>query len=193
MLGNEKLNERERSILRSAYQVFTEKGYHNAKVSEIAELAGVGKGTIYEYFENKEALLRGVIQVGMLFYIQEIQKHIDESQSFWNQIENIFKAHVHFLNEHSAFKKVIGDHFSIINKEFHDWLLQQRNHYLSLMENLVEEGIKSGELANQPIDWTAKYILASLNGFNDCQDTGPVEGQVEFILSVLKNGLQVKK
>jgi TetR/AcrR family transcriptional regulator, fatty acid metabolism regulator protein len=44
-------------ILKAALQVFTEKGYHAATMSEIATAANVAEGTIYTYFENKNDLL----------------------------------------------------------------------------------------------------------------------------------------
>lgn len=184
------MNERQKAILNSAYQVFTEKGYHNAKVSEIAQSAGVGKGTIYEYYESKEALLRGVIKSGMLYYLEKIHKSITGSQDFWQKLNSILNAHANFLNERNAFKKVIGDHFAIINKEFHDWVMEQRNEYLKLIESVVNEGIEHGEISTEYPDWTAKYILASLNSFNDCfNGKSNSQEQVDFILQALKNGI----
>jgi AcrR family transcriptional regulator len=49
-------------ILEGAGQVFAEKGYHNANTKEIAAAAGVAEGTIYNYFENKRALLFALLE-----------------------------------------------------------------------------------------------------------------------------------
>ncbi len=48
------------AILRAAAQVFAELGYEAATMEAIAERAGVGKGTVYEYFRNKQELFFGV-------------------------------------------------------------------------------------------------------------------------------------
>ena len=48
----EKTNKRE-LILAAAQEVFFEKGYHSATSEEIAKRAGIGKGTIYQYFDSK--------------------------------------------------------------------------------------------------------------------------------------------
>jgi TetR/AcrR family fatty acid metabolism transcriptional regulator len=45
-------------ILDAALKVFATRGFYNAKVSEVAREAGVADGTIYLYFESKDALLR---------------------------------------------------------------------------------------------------------------------------------------
>jgi len=184
------LSEKQNAILKSAYQVFTEKGFHQAKVSEIAQLAGVGKGTIYEYYVSKEDLLRGVIQVGMLYYLEEIKKHLRNSDTFWGKMESIFIAHANFLMKHKSFKKVIGDHFSIINKEFHDWMIKQQEQMIVLVQEVVEEGMANGEIAARRKDWTAKTVLSVMAGLNDCQEEIDSKDKVDFVLQILKNGLQ---
>lgn len=46
-----------RDILEAALELFVERGFHGTAVPAVARLAGVGAGTIYRYFENKEALV----------------------------------------------------------------------------------------------------------------------------------------
>jgi AcrR family transcriptional regulator len=48
-------------ILDAAIKVFAEKGFHAATIKDVAAEAGVADGTIYNYFENKLALLMGVL------------------------------------------------------------------------------------------------------------------------------------
>jgi len=45
------------AILEAALELFVERGYHGTAVPAVAEKAGVGAGTIYRYFANKEALV----------------------------------------------------------------------------------------------------------------------------------------
>lgn len=55
-------DERPRELLVAALQVFARNGYRSTTLDEVAETAGVTKGTIYHYFDTKEALLLGVIE-----------------------------------------------------------------------------------------------------------------------------------
>lgn len=57
----EKGHETRMKILEVAQQVFAEKGYDGARTEEIAKRAGVNKALIYYYFENKETLLKAMI------------------------------------------------------------------------------------------------------------------------------------
>ncbi|MCK5148119.1 TetR/AcrR family transcriptional regulator [bacterium] len=53
--------EKQEAILHSAVRIFAHQGYHVAKMSKIAEDAGVAAGSLYLYFKNKESLLEEVI------------------------------------------------------------------------------------------------------------------------------------
>jgi len=53
---------RQRQILSHAKKVFAERGYHAANVSHICEAAGIGRGTLYQYFANKQAVLTAILR-----------------------------------------------------------------------------------------------------------------------------------
>lgn len=52
---------RRSQILDAAVKVFAEKGFNPATIKDIAKVAGIADGTIYNYFENKTALLIGIL------------------------------------------------------------------------------------------------------------------------------------
>jgi TetR/AcrR family fatty acid metabolism transcriptional regulator len=67
--------DKRRVILDAALRVFAERGYAAARISDIAAEAGVGKGTVYLYFDSKEDLLMGVFEAcvdDMLSMIDEL-------------------------------------------------------------------------------------------------------------------------
>jgi AcrR family transcriptional regulator len=55
-------DDRTQELLDAALQVFARRGYRNTRLDDVAEAAGVTKGTIYHYFDTKEALLLRVIE-----------------------------------------------------------------------------------------------------------------------------------
>lgn len=57
-----KEGNKERDILDAAITVFAENGYHNSKISKIAEVAGVATGSVYVYFKNKETILLQIFE-----------------------------------------------------------------------------------------------------------------------------------
>lgn len=53
---------RQRQILSCAKRVFAERGFHAANVSHICAAAGIGRGTLYQYFANKHSVLTAILR-----------------------------------------------------------------------------------------------------------------------------------
>jgi len=53
---------RPEEILEAALELFTEKGFAATRITDVARKAGISKGTLYLYFDNKEAIFRAVVQ-----------------------------------------------------------------------------------------------------------------------------------
>ncbi|HET8911140.1 MAG TPA: TetR/AcrR family transcriptional regulator [Ktedonobacteraceae bacterium] len=70
--------EREALILQAAEEIFTEKGYYDASIDEIAARVGIAKGTFYAHFSNKEALI-------VALFAQEMER-------FQHEIDAIFAS-----------------------------------------------------------------------------------------------------
>ena len=69
---------RQDAILKSALHLFAERGYFGTAVPDVAQLANVGTGTIYRYFENKEALVNAVL----LHSIDQMWLSVVENEGF---------------------------------------------------------------------------------------------------------------
>jgi AcrR family transcriptional regulator len=65
MAKQELIDHRRREIVRAAFVVFAERGYHNAGIADIARELGIGHGTFYRYFANKRDILVHVIEDAM--------------------------------------------------------------------------------------------------------------------------------
>src|SRR5919112_1708002 len=65
--------ERPKQILDAALAVFAERGLSAARLEDIAQRAGVSKGTIYLYFANKEELFREVVRNSVISYIERAE------------------------------------------------------------------------------------------------------------------------
>src|SRR5579875_4013179 len=71
-LGPERLNE----VLQAATAVFARAGFHQARMEDIAQEAGLAKGTLYLYFKNKDDLIAAILHrlfSGELHALEELQ------------------------------------------------------------------------------------------------------------------------
>lgn len=86
----EKTTETRRKIIMAALQQFNTYGFAQAKIASIADCAGLGKGTIYSYYDTKEKLFEGVVD----YLIQETYQPILSSE-----IENHETVHAFILKK----------------------------------------------------------------------------------------------
>src|SRR5215208_3049991 len=62
---------RPEEILDAAFVVFGDSGFARAKIDDVARLAGVSKGTVYLYFDSKEALFREMVRAKIVACLAE--------------------------------------------------------------------------------------------------------------------------
>src|SRR5262249_56639167 len=65
--------DRRKTILRAAVEVFARKGYHGCRIADVAREAGVAYGLVYHYFKNKEELLQLVFEAGWGGFMSRIR------------------------------------------------------------------------------------------------------------------------
>jgi AcrR family transcriptional regulator len=100
------------TILNAALQLFTERGFHGTAMPLVAELAGVGAGTIYRYFENKEALVNTLYRDWKKFQITTILKDVPAETPLREQFRVYWKRLVAFASE-------IPTAFGYLELQFH--------------------------------------------------------------------------
>jgi AcrR family transcriptional regulator len=69
---------RPEEITAAALESFVERGYAGTRLEDVAARAGISKGTLYLYFENKEDLFKAVVREGLVSPIAEIRGVIDQ-------------------------------------------------------------------------------------------------------------------
>ena len=101
------LAKRSEAILDAAVTVFARRGFAATDVQEIANLAGVGKGTIYRHFESKERLFLAAAEIG----VQKLQAAIDRATApaadALERIRAAITAFLIFFDEHPEFIELV--------------------------------------------------------------------------------------
>ena len=76
-------------ILESAREVFFRDGFMNANLDEVAEIAGVAKGTLYRYFENKADLYVAVLLQGGQLFAERMREAAESANDPANQVREV--------------------------------------------------------------------------------------------------------
>lgn len=182
-------------ILRGAGYVFSEKGFHGAKMDEIAKEAGVGKGTIYGYFDSKEALFRELIKFAMEEFKVGMEKALGKGVNCRERIINLFKFHGYFLSKYMDITQIFVNQQGLLPKELKEEIINEKIELFNIIEGVIEEGKKNGELRkNLDIRLATLCIVGSISNFyvseliyrkNEYEDIFP-EPMVDLIFEGFK-------
>ena len=118
MATTQKGQRTEAAFLDAARQVFAEKGYFNAKIADIAQVAGKSPGSFYNYYENKEELLEALLKE----FTHEIVSGAQLSQSAdpLDNIRGTVRAYV------STYRKYLAEMIGLFQMSMTDPTYQQR-------------------------------------------------------------------
>lgn len=96
MMVQDKREAKRAEILRFAADVFSCTGFHATTIQEIATAAGIGKGTVYEYFRTKEELFLAVYDAWMNEYENTVRKRVDAATDPMAKVDAVRQSAVDF-------------------------------------------------------------------------------------------------
>jgi len=153
------------AIAKDAIGLFRSMGYHRARMADIAQAAGIGKGTIYEYFRDKTEILR--FEFGRYFeaFSQGAAGVLDPGDTPGTQLLALVEfalTHVEEWRDHCA---VYMDYFSEARTS-DDELFSLAHIYdemRDLLRGLIEEGQAGGEFSPEIAPTATADLLISLS------------------------------
>lgn len=126
----DRVDERRQRILTRAQEVFAREGFRSAEVKTIAEQAGVGKATIYKFFDSKEHLLLTVVEENLIkVRDMALAKLMAEGEPL-KRLENACVAMAEFIQANREFARVLLQEAGEFAGDI------QRRHLAMIEENL---------------------------------------------------------
>lgn len=167
----EKLTDKQKKIILSAIETFSEKGYAATSTSEIAKKAGVAEGTIFRHYKTKKELLMSIVTplitklIGPII-INDFNKVLDQQ---FDQVEDFLRATIE--NRKELFIKLLPV-IKIMLQEipFHpEWREQFLEQVSKQVFNRVTAVIKSyqekGQLIDMPPESVARLAITNILGY----------------------------
>jgi len=145
-------HNKRQQILDAAYIIFSRKGYHRATVDEIIALADTGKGTVYNYFVNKEQLFYTLVKERSTPFEAILTKIVTSSEFPLQKVETIVKAFLEFYIENADLWRVVMYEVRGLGVEgYSNFTLEQQEKYqawfcqtIGMIEKVLLEGKASG-------------------------------------------------
>lgn len=143
----EKKKERNRAaILNAALKLFTRKGYENTSIDELARAAGLGKGTIYTYFQSKSEIFLAFCEEQLEGVYRKLEEKPVGESSLLDQLLMLFMEEFRFISRNKEFGRIFMRE-TVFPKE----LTVERsgeldNKYIELMVPMFKQAQKRSEL-----------------------------------------------
>lgn len=147
MLEKAALTKRQ-AILEAAAEVFASKGFYGAKIEDISLRAGIGKGTVYEYFRSKEDLFNELIKAGFDSFESMLLQEIDRAKDVRAKLESIIRVQIEFSQRYRLLAKIVMLENIPMDDSFRTWLRELHMRHLNIIERIVREGIEKKEIAD---------------------------------------------
>ena len=140
--------QKKHDIALSCKELVVENGIKNVTISQIAKTAGVGKGTLYDYFKNKEDLVFEIVNILMREHNLNLEQEITDAVSTKDKI----KAFAHFFYDEKEYelrelyKEFISIALSSPDAEMTEFHSECSLRYHSWFDAIIQSGIDKNEL-----------------------------------------------
>ena len=133
-------SEKYHRIIDAATKIFAKKGFFQAKVSEIAKEARVADGTIYLYFEGKDAILISLFEEQMELVLDNMRVQISKEEDAAKKIEKFALTHLKLIEKNRDMAEIIQVELRHSSKFMKEYKNEKFAEYLNIIDEIIREG-----------------------------------------------------
>ena len=131
-------------ILAAAETVFAERGFFHAKVSQIAQEAGVADGTIYLYFKSKDDVLISLFEKRMSEVCARMNENVAAADTAADKLQSFIGTHLSMVEEHPNLAEVLTVELRQSAKFMKGHPNPQFGEYLKILATIIADGQATG-------------------------------------------------
>ncbi len=155
--------ERKSQILDAAMETFTEKGFHKTRMSDIAESSGLSKGSLYWYFDSKDAIILKLIDRVFEFEIKDLTALLIDDRSAEERLYIYTERGGQDIIKMLKWMPLVYDFLALAFRQ--DTIKNAIQRYykknLDLLVALIQQGIDAGEF-NPNSALEAAYTIGAI-------------------------------
>ncbi len=165
---------RRAEIVDSARSIFARKGFVRGVMDEIAQEAGIAKGTLYLYFRSKKEIYRAVLDRDMESLKRGTLQRIDAARNLKDKIRAFTLARLENAEAKKEFFRIMDTEsgsLSYTRSQYRDWLGEPVLHLAAA----IEEACGRGEIRRVPAEKVAWMIADMTRGTIQRRLLGPCD------------------
>src|SRR5437762_13441720 len=182
-------------ILSAARRVFAEKGFKEATVDDIAESAGLAKGTLYLYFPSKRDLYLAALKSGLSELVERSQSRMAAAIGIRNKLRVFVRTRLEEVERNRDFFKIYLSEFgNIVHPATgSEWFFSLYQDQLKILERILTEASEADEIRIARIETVASAIYEMTRGAMLRRtlgwSTGNVDVDVQTLDEMIWNGI----
>lgn len=190
-LTTEAQQQRRKEIFSASVHLFIEKGFTETTMREIATAAGIGKSTLYDYYQSKDEILTSYYENELRRITERAQKINQQDLSNIDKLSEIMYMHLEYLMENKDYFWKLSIESQRLSAESQERIQKKRHFYQDMLQTIIEEGIRSGEFGSINATLAARSIftLLSIAAFTS-RPTGTPQEMLNDILAIFFEGIR---
>lgn len=143
-LTEEEQEKRRHEIFHQVVSIFLKKGFQETSMREIAEAAGLGKSTLYDYFKTKDEILIYFFEDQLNDILIDAQRIALQNLPADERLRQVMEMHLEFLQANRNLFMKLSLEAQRLKLESQKQIQKKRYAYQDLIRGLIEEGIREG-------------------------------------------------
>lgn len=148
-------NDKRREVALSCFDLIHDGGMKKLTVAQVAKTAGIGKGTVYEYFDNKEDIIFEIINIHIEVHHKEFNEAVvkldttlEKLELFFDFVLNDTEENMQHFNGYREFLSIVLSEDNFKMKEFN---CHKDEFFRGEMVKILTDGIAKGELKEEAL------------------------------------------
>ncbi|TZE82907.1 TetR/AcrR family transcriptional regulator [Calorimonas adulescens] len=176
-------------IIEAATAIFARDGFDRAKMEDISIQAGIGKGTIYEYFKSKKELFQEVIKNSISIYVGLLKDVGTEEQPFDKKLADFIRLHKEFLEKNRDLANLLMKDTRGIPDGVKKHFLYVKKEAINAAVNMIDSAIQHGEVRDIKRRIGARIILGITISLVTAGFMEDEDWNVDDVVDIILNGI----
>ena len=146
-------------MLKAATSIFAKEDFHKVTMEEVAKKAGVGKGTIYRYYKNKEDLYFSIISRGLETLYRYISRLVSREKDTLSKLRRVIFCALRFFELNKSFVKVFLQEEVKFKTMGYEECKENLSKSIDLVEELILKGQEEGVLKEINVSQAASLLI----------------------------------
>ena len=190
-LTEEQQENRRHEIFHKVVKIFLKKGFQETSMREMAELAGVGKSTLYDYFKTKDEILIYFFEDQLNDLTDAAQRIALQNISADRRLSEVMEAHLEFLQANKSLFMKVSLETQRLKLDSQKQIQKKRHAYQDLIRGLIQEGIREGAFRNVDPLLAARVLINTMTPVVfTSRPTGSPQKMLKETMDIFLKGLQ---